>query len=67
MPKISLKIHFPNSHDGYKMLQFDDSITVQKAVEEIYQKQNERKANLSATGKGDGFLLDGYLILLTIV
>ena len=52
MPKISLKVHFPDSHDGYKKLQFDDSITVQKAIEDIYTKQNERKANLNALSKG---------------
>src|SRR5690625_1221030 len=52
MPKISLKVHFPNSHEGYKMLQFEDSLPVKKAIDEIYQKQNERKANLSASGKG---------------
>ena len=46
MPKISLKIHFPNSHDGYKMMQFDDTITVKKAIEDIHSKHNERKANL---------------------
>ena len=52
MPKISLKIHFPNSHDGYKKMQFDDTTLVKKALEEIYNRQNERKANLD-TIKGN--------------
>lgn len=46
MPKISLKIHFPNSHEGYKMMQFEDTTLVKKAIEEINSKRNERKANL---------------------
>lgn len=53
MPKISLRIHFPGSQEGYnKKIQFDDSWTVKKAIEEICMKQNERKANINVSDKG---------------
>ncbi|UXI17836.1 polycomb complex protein BMI-1 [Sarcoptes scabiei] len=52
MPKISLRIHFPGSQEGYnKKIQFDDSWTVKKAIEEICMKQNERKANINVSDK----------------
>lgn len=47
MPKISLKVHFPDE-GHYKVLPFDDNTKVAKAIEEIYNKQNVRKANVGA-------------------
>lgn len=66
MPKISLKIHFPNSHEGYKMMQFEDTTLVKKAIEEINSKRNERKANLD-TIKGKRTPPPGHVSRLFIL
>lgn len=49
MPKTSLKIHFtggPESPEIVKKIQLDSSLKVKKAIEEIYSKQNDRRAQM---------------------
>ena len=56
MPNIKLKVYFPARKPGdpenQKTIQFDDSWTVKRAIEEIHSKANEAKANLAGGQKG---------------
>ncbi|KAH9517843.1 Talin-1 [Dermatophagoides farinae] len=57
MPKTSLKIHFtggPESPEIVKKIQLDSSLKVKKAIEEIYSKQNDRRAQM---GKSTDYAL----------
>ena len=50
MPNIKLRVFFPAKKYGdpenHKLIQFDDSWTVKRALEEIHSKDNQAKAGL---------------------